>query len=240
MNRESKKHCIAIVLAAGQGKRMGTAVQKQYIELDGRPVIYYTLRTFEASDIIDEIVLVVGADQVEYVRKEIVEAYQISKVSTIVPGGSERYESVWRGLESIADQDAYVFIHDGARMCVDEGILERGYESVEKYRACVAGMPSKDTVKTVDTENWVTDTPDRRYVWTVQTPQVFELSLIKDAYSRIIGEDCKDVTDDAMVVERTMDVPIKLFKGSYKNLKITTPEDLDIAKVFSKMLENRS
>lgn len=242
MNK-SRKNCIAIVLSAGQGKRMGTAVQKQYIELLGKPVIYYTLRTFQDSGIIDSIVLVVGAGQERFARKEIVEKYHFTKVTAIIAGGAERYDSVWQGLKAIrdgkagsADGSGYVFIHDGARMFVDEAILKRGYETVLKYRACVAGMPSKDTVKIVDDESFAVKTPQRKYVWTVQTPQIFETSLITEAYSKLMREECIDVTDDAMVVEWMMKQPVRLFEASYENIKITTPEDLEIAEGFLKNL----
>lgn len=234
-----KKHCTAIVLAAGQGKRMGTSVQKQYIELEGNPVIYYTLKAFQESSVVDDMILVVGEGQEEYVQTEIVDKYGFDRVRAIVPGGKERYDSVWQGLKVIRDgkagsecKDGYVFIHDGARLFVDEGILKRAYDTVCAHRACVAGMPSKDTVKLVDDENFTVNTPERKYVWSVQTPQVFETSLIIDAYATLMQEDCINVTDDAMVVEKTMDVPVKLFEGSYENIKITTPEDLEIAKVF--------
>lgn len=234
-----KKHCTAIVLAAGQGKRMGTSVQKQYIELEGKPVIYYTLKAFQESAIVDDMILVVGEGQEAYVRSEIVEKYGFDKVRNIVQGGKERYDSVWQGLQAIRDvypepedQDSYVFIHDGARLFVDEGILTRAYDTVREHRACVAGMPSKDTVKIVDDDTFTVNTPERKYVWTVQTPQVFETSLITEAYSRLMREDYINVTDDAMVVEQMMHVPVKLFEGSYENIKITTPEDLDIAQVF--------
>lgn len=240
MNKPYKK-CTAIVLSAGQGKRMGTAVQKQYIELLGRPIIYYTLRTFQDSEIIDRIVLVVGSGQEQFAREEIVEKYHFTKVAAIVAGGAERYDSVWQGLKAIrdgkargADEDGYVFIHDGARMFVDEATLKRGYETVLKYRACVAGMPSKDTVKVVDDEGFAVQTPQRRYVWIVQTPQIFETSLITEAYKRLMREQCIDVTDDAMVVEQMMKLPVRLFEASYENIKITTPEDLEIAEGFLK------
>ena len=233
---KNKKHCTAIVLSAGQGKRMGASVQKQYIELEGKPVIYYTLKAFQDSAVIDDIVLVVGKDQDSYVKEEIVDFYGFTKVSTIVEGGKERYDSVWEGLKTIK-KEGYVFIHDGARLFVNEEILLRGYETVEKYRACVAGMPSKDTVKLVDENTFAKETPNRKYVWTIQTPQIFETSLIKEAYGKIMQGDCTGVTDDAMVVEQTMNVPVKLFEGSYENIKITTPEDLDIAKVFLKKIK---
>ena len=111
-------------------------------------------------------------------------------------------------------------------------ILERAYYTVEQYKACVAGVPSKDTIKLVDDDKFAVNTPERKYVWAVQTPQVFENSLIQEAYSQLMKKECINVTDDAMVVEQTMNRPVKLFEGSYKNIKITTPEDLEIAKVF--------
>lgn len=239
---KDKKRCIAVVLSAGQGKRMRAQVQKQYIELDKRPVIYYTLAAFQNSEIIDDIILVVGKGQEDYAYEEIVRKYGFSKVKAIVPGGSERYESVWHGLRIVKNgalgkdaEDSYTFIHDGARLFVTEEILERAYDTVSRHRACVAGMPVKDTIKLVDENAFSVKTPERKYVWAVQTPQVFETSLIIEAYSRLMETDCIHVTDDAMVVEQMMDVPVKLFEGSYENIKITTPEDLDIAKMFLKV-----
>lgn len=239
MKKAEKKDCTAIVLSAGQGKRMGTSVQKQYIELQGKPIIYYTLSVFQKSEIIDDIILVVGKDQLKYVQEEIVRKYHFTKVKTVVEGGHERYASVWQGLkareydkyyENI--QDGYVFIHDGARPFVDEEMLERAYDTVRKYRACVAGVPSKDTIKLINEEQFAVTTPERKYVWAVQTPQVFEKTLIFEAYARLMEEECVHVTDDAMVVEQMMRLPVKLFEGSYENIKITTPEDLDIARIF--------
>ena len=177
-----------------------------------------------------------GSGQISYVKEEIVDFYGFDKVRTIVEGGKERYDSVWAGLQTIENEDGYAFIHDGARLFVNEDILRRGYETVEEFKACVAGMPSKDTVKIVDDHTFASETLNRKYVWSVQTPQIFATSLIKEAYSKIMQGDCSGVTDDAMVVEKTMNVPVKLFEGSYENIKITTPEDLDIAKVFLKKI----
>lgn len=239
MKKAEKKDCTTIVLSAGQGKRMGTSVQKQYIELQGKPIIYYTLSVFQKSEIIDDIILVVGKEQLKYVQEEIVRKYHFTKVKTVVEGGHERYASVWQGLkareydkyyENI--QDGYVFIHDGARPFVDEEMLERAYDTVRKYKACVAGVPSKDTIKLINEEQFAVTTPEREYVWAVQTPQVFEKTLIFEAYARLMEEECVHVTDDAMVVEQMMRLPVKLFEGSYENIKITTPEDLDIARIF--------
>lgn len=227
-----KEKCTAIVLAAGQGTRMGTKVQKQYLEVCGKPVLYYSLHAFEQSEIIDDIILVVGKDQTDYCRGEIVSKYGFQKVSKIVEGGNERYNSVWNGLQKV--QDGYVFIHDGARPFVTEEILRRAYDAVKAHKACVVGMPAKDTIKIANGEGFVSDTPDRKYLWMVQTPQVFETTLVKEAYQKFMAQIGQQATDDAMVVEQMLGVQVKLVEGSYENIKITTKEDLKIAEIFCK------
>lgn len=234
-----KKKCTAIILSAGQGKRMGSKVQKQYIELNGNPIIYYTIKGFQESDIIDDIILVVGEGQEEYVQTSIVDHYAFTKVKAVVVGGKERYDSVWEGLKLIRDgivenEDGFVFVHDGARMFVDSEIIEKGYETVQKYHACAAGVPCKDTIKIVDENEYVSHTPIRKYVWAVQTPQIFERNIVIDAYAELMRGDYTNITDDAMVVEQTMNIPVKLYCASYENIKITTPEDLEIAEKFLK------
>ena len=231
-----KKKCTAIVLAAGQGRRMGTKVQKQYLEIDGKPVLYYSLHTFEQSEIIDEIILVVGDNQAEYCQNEIVSKYGFSKVRRIVQGGAERYISVWNGLQEV-DDGGYVFIHDGARPFINEEILNRAYNDVQLCKSCVVGMLVKDTIKLADSEGFVNETPDRSLVWMIQTPQVFESSLVKQAYALLMEQEHIQVTDDAMVVEQMLGHKVKLTVGSYENIKITTPEDLEIAEIFVKNLE---
>lgn len=228
-----KQFCTAIVLAAGSGKRMGTKVHKQYLLMGGRPVLYYSLKAFEDSELIDEIILVTGSGEEEYCRKEIIDKYGMFKVKKIVSGGAERYDSVWNGLQE-TKADGFVFIHDGARPFVDGEIIRRGYECVSADRACVAGMPAKDTVKIADENGFVADTPDRSKVWIVQTPQVFETALVKEAYRLLMEKGHSAVTDDAMVVEQMLHFPIRLFYGSYENIKITTPEDLGTAEGFLK------
>ena len=225
-----KQKCTAIVLAGGSGKRMGTKVQKQYLEIDGKPVLFYSLSEFQKSEVIDEIILVVGEGQEEYCKAEIVDKYHIEKVTKIVPGGSERFYSVWNGLNEI--EEGYVFIHDGARPFVDQEIIRRSYENVMKYKACVVGMPVKDTIKIADGEGYAADTPDRSKVWMIQTPQVFAIDVVKNAYSVLVAQESPFATDDAMVVESYSDYKVKLVEGSYENIKITTPEDLVIAQAF--------
>lgn len=227
-----KARCTAIILAAGQGSRMGTKTPKQYLELQGEPIIYYTIQAFQDSDIIDEIVLVTGCGQTEYVCREIVDKYCFSKVCNIVEGGEERYHSVWEGLKMIDDPDGYVFVHDGVRCLVDGEIIGRAYEAVQKYRACTVGMPVKDTIKIADSEGFVGTTPDRKLMWQIQTPQVFETGIIKKAYELLMKEVDIQVTDDSMVVENMLKIPVKLVEGKYENIKITTPDDLYLAELF--------
>ena len=226
----------AIVLAAGQGKRMNSKVQKQFLELGGKPLLYYSLKCFQDSGMIRDIILVTGAESVPFCKEEIVEKYGLTKVTKVIPGGKELYDSVYEGLLSCENSD-FVLIHDGARPFITEEIIRRGIQGVEKTGACVIGMPSKDTVKIADTQGYVAETPDRSTVWTIQTPQIFEYRLIREAHEKIRCRDMSAITDDAMVVEQETGVKVALVEGSYKNIKITTPEDLDIAEIFLKALK---
>ena len=241
----NKKRCTAIVLAAGSGSRMKSNVAKQYMSLCGKPLIWYALHSIEESSVIDDCILVTGAEDISYVRDEIVARYEFRKVDAIVAGGLERYDSVYQALRVIADgglkvhnTDGYVFIHDGARPFLTEEILQRCYEEVQSSKACVAGMPVKDTIKIANEAGYAVQTPDRRLVWQIQTPQVFDTSLIIEAYEKLMREkdslnaDGIKITDDAMVVETFANTPVKLVLGSYENIKITTPEDMATAEAF--------
>lgn len=225
-----KQKYAAIVLAAGSGKRMNSQVHKQYLIIQDRPVLYYSLKEFEDSAV-DEIVLVVGKGEEEFCRREIVDKYGISKVKAIVEGGKERYHSVFEGLKQTSDAD-YVLIHDGARPFVNQDIIRRCMQEVQKYQACVVGMPMKDTIKIADEEGYAKQTPDRKNVWMIQTPQTFSYALIYEAYEEMLKTEDTAITDDAMVLERIKGKKSKLIEGSYRNIKITTPEDLLIANVY--------
>lgn len=228
-----EKRYAAIVLAAGKGSRMNSEIPKQFLELEGKPVIYYALKVFQES-FVDEIILVVGAGQTEYCRKEITEKYNLTKVKHIIPGGQERFDSVFRGIQATGACD-YVYIHDGARPFIDQALLLRAKNCVEVSGACAAGMPVKDTIKVVDGNNIVTSTPNRSCLWQIQTPQVFSFPVIRQAYEQMFASgDYSGITDDAMVVERFLSLPVRLYEGSYRNLKVTTPEDLLIAKMLVK------
>lgn len=225
-----KQKYAAIVLAAGSGKRMNSQVHKQYLIIQDRPVLYYSLKEFQDSAV-DEIVLVVGKGEEKFCRKEIVDKYGISKVKAIVEGGKERYHSVFEGLKQTSDAD-YVLIHDGARPFVNQDIIRRCMQEVQKYQACVVGMPVKDTIKIADEEGYAKQTPDRKNVWMIQTPQTFSYALIYEAYEEMLKTEDTAITDDAMVLERIKGKKSKLIEGSYRNIKITTPEDLLIANVY--------
>ena len=225
-----KQKYAAIVLAAGSGKRMNSKVHKQYLIIQDRPVLYYSLKAFEDSAV-DEIVLVVGKGEEKFCRKEIVDKYGISKVKAIVEGGKERYHSVFEGLKQTSDAD-YVLIHDGARPFVNQDIIRRCMQEVQKYQACVVGMPVKDTIKIADEGGYAKQTPDRKNVWMIQTPQTFSYALIYEAYEEMLKTEDTAITDDAMVLERIKGKKSKLIDGSYLKIKITTPEDLLIANVY--------
>lgn len=233
---KKEKRTAAIVLAAGSGKRMDSSTKKQYMLLGNRPLVYYALKVFQES-FIDEITLVVSAGDVDYCRKEIVDRYGFYKVNHIVEGGRERYHSVAAGLREIKDSD-FVFIHDGARPMITLDMLDRLWQCVQVSGACVAAMPVKDTIKIADENNDIEATPDRSRVWMVQTPQVFESQLIINSYEELIEREQEflekkiAVTDDAMVVESLAGHKVKLVQGSYENIKITTPEDIQIAEMF--------
>lgn len=235
------EQCTAIVLAAGAGKRMQSAVAKQYMLLDGKPIIWYALNAFEKSEQIQQVILVVGAGEIPFCREEIVERFGFTKVKEIVEGGAERYLSVWEGLKCLKPEEGnFVFVHDGARPFVTETIIRDAYEAVREYGACVVGMPVKDTIKVVDEEDFAVQTPNRKTLWAVQTPQVFEELLIYKSYEEVVQnlEELKakgiEITDDAMVVETVSNRKVKLIKGSYENIKITTPEDILVAQSFLK------
>lgn len=222
----------AIILAAGKGSRMRSTVQKQYMMLDGRPVVYYALKCFQDSEV-DDIILVTGKDEITYCEQEIVKAYGFDKVSQIIPGGAERYESVYNALSAIEDT-AYVMVHDGARPFVNREMIHDSICHVKEHGACTVAVPVKDTIKEVAPNGFGVRTLDRQTLWNVQTPQTFSYDLIKTAYLKMMENGVIDVTDDTMIVERYMGHSVRVIHGSYHNLKLTTPEDMEIAEFLVK------
>lgn len=229
---------VAVVLAGGHGKRMGADVAKQYMMLAGKPLIYYSLKTFDDS-FMDAVVLVCGAGEEDFCRNEIVGKYGLKKVAAVVAGGTERYDSVYKGIMA-APECRHIFIHDGARPFVSEYVLERCLHYAEKYGAAVAAVRVKDTVKIEDGDGFISESPDRSLVWLMQTPQVFDYPMIKNAYAKLetdkdrLKEAGVSVTDDTMVAKMYADIDAKLVESTYDNFKITTPEDLITAEEILK------
>ena len=224
----------AIVLTAGSGSRMKSKTKKQFMEIKGKPVIWYSLFEFEKSKV-DEIILVTGKEDIDYCKKEIVEKYNLKKIKNVVAGGSERYESVYNGLKEVTGN--IVLIHDGARPLINNEIIERSIEGTIKSDACVVGVPVKDTIKRANKEGYIIDTPNRSELWITQTPQSFKTDLVKMAYKKMKeelekGNTTLNITDDAMVVEEFTTNQVRFVQGDYKNIKVTTPEDIDIAELF--------
>ncbi len=221
---------IAIILAGGKGKRMGAPVSKQFIEIDDKPVIYYTIKKFEEVEEINEIILVLPKDEIDYFKTNIQNRFNFN-ISRIIEGGAERQDSVYNALRSVEDADI-VLIHDGARAFVTNEIIKNGIRYAKEYGAAAPGVMPKDTIKVKDKDSFSKDTPIRERLVAVQTPQCFNYSLIKECHENVKREK-KIVTDDTMVVEQ-YGHNVYLYEGEYKNIKITTKEDLILAKAFVK------
>lgn len=217
----------ALIPCAGQGKRMGSAVNKLFLDLGGRPLLAYTLDLFQGNSLIDEVVLIVNENEKDYCRREVVDKYRYSKIRQLVSGGMERQESVFNGLRHLDQEPGLVLIHDGARPFLSRDTLERAVEAGWEKGAAVVGVPVKDTIKVTNADYTVKVTPDRQYLWQVQTPQVFKKNIILKAYEEAVNNGWRG-TDDASFVER-MGLPVYMVKGDYRNIKITTPEDLVFA-----------
>lgn len=225
------KNC-AIIVAAGKGTRMKANINKQFLELKGKPVLYYTLKAFENNDLIDDIVLVLSSEEVDYCKVNIIDKYHIKKVKSIVQGGSTRQASVLNGLLAAKDCKL-VLVHDGARPFIDNRIIEEGLMYADLYGACACGVEPKDTIKVKAKDGFSTKTLKRDTLFSVQTPQCFKYDLILMAHKNAV-KDKLEATDDTMVVEN-YNTRVYLYSGSYNNIKITTPEDLIIAE---KIIDN--
>lgn len=227
-----KRNC-ALILAAGKGTRMGAGINKQFLKIKGKPILVHTLQVFNIHPEIDSIVLVAAEEEIEYCRKEIVQKYNISKVESIVIGGKERRESVLNGLNEIKISDI-VLIHDGARPFVSNRIISEGIKYAKIYGACSCGVRPKDTMKITDNEGFCIDNLDRDTLVNIQTPQCFKYDLIHKCHKEIIGKEAK-ITDDTSVVE-CFGYKVYIYDGDYKNIKITTPEDMIFAESIMKEL----
>jgi 2-C-methyl-D-erythritol 4-phosphate cytidylyltransferase len=223
----------AVIVSAGKGLRFMEGKKKQFHFLEGRPIVAHTLDKFETCPLIRSILLVVGQEDMDYCLKEIVEKYKFQKVSQVVPGGKRRQESVKNGIEALPKDADIVAIHDGVRPFVTKAMIEDSIHFAARYGAVILAMPLKDTIKMSNPDGTVLKTLDRESLWQVQTPQTFQVNVIKEAYYKA-AEDGFIGTDDASLVER-LGGKVHILPGSYTNIKITTPEDLLLANLFLRM-----
>jgi 2-C-methyl-D-erythritol 4-phosphate cytidylyltransferase len=219
----------AIITAAGAGIRMGGDQAKQFMDLDGRPLLAVTLDRFEHSPDIDGIVLVVPPGKVDDCRDQIVKKYALAKVVKVVAGGARRQDSVRLGLDATEGHYPLVLIHDGVRPFVSLELISRIVKAMDQHRSVIPALAARETIKETDTAGLVVKTRDRRSLWLVQTPQAFRYEDIVEAHRRALKENWEEMTDDALLVERT-GIPVKVIEGSEENIKITTPRDLELAR----------
>ncbi len=214
---------IAIIVCSGVGKRMNSNIPKQFIEVNNKPIICYTIDKFEKCSEINEIIIVTNKDYIDYFNNFIINKYNYKKITKVIEGGKERQNSVYNGINCIEDKDSIVLIHDGARPFIKESDIINVIENTKIYESCILGVKVKDTVK-ICKDGFIENTPNREHIWLAQTPQVFKYDIIKKAYDYAIKNNIF-FTDDASVVE-AFNKKVKIIEGSYDNIKITTKEDL--------------
>ena len=221
-----------VIVAAGTGSRMKMGINKQFIKLEGKEIIAYTIEKFYNNSNIEDIVVVVKEDESEFFKKEILDKYNFKNIK-IAYGGKERQDSVYNGLKLLDKKCDVVLIHDGARPFVSDKIIYNCIEEVKEHKAIVVGVPVKDTIKIIDNDKNIVDTPNRSVLWAVQTPQTFDYNILIDAYKDAFKSGFYG-TDDAMLVER-IGYKVKMVEGSYNNIKITTQEELSVGSQILKI-----
>nr|WP_317333789.1 2-C-methyl-D-erythritol 4-phosphate cytidylyltransferase [uncultured Romboutsia sp.] len=214
-----------VIVAAGTGSRMNMGINKQFIKLEGKEIIAYTIEKFYNNSNIEDIVVVVKENESEFFKKEILGKYNFRNIK-IAYGGKERQDSVYNGLKLLDEKCDIVLIHDGARPFISDKIIDNCIEKAKEHKAIVVGVPVKDTIKVIDNDKNIVDTPNRSVLWAVQTPQTFDYNILIDAYKDAFKNGFYG-TDDAMLVER-VGYKVKVVEGSYNNIKITTQEDLNV------------
>ena len=219
-----------LVPAAGQGERMESSVKKPYLMLGEKPILSHTIDCFEQNSVIDEIFVIVDESDFMMCRENVLAPFRYRKVRDLISGGKTRQISVLNGLRALSDDVDFVIVHDGVRPFINDEIIFQCLEASAECGAAVSAVPVKETIKVANEELLIDHTPDRHQLWRVQTPQVFRKSLLVEAHKKAI-EDRIDAPDDAALVEK-LGSPVKLVMGSYKNVKLTTPEDLRIAEVL--------
>jgi 2-C-methyl-D-erythritol 4-phosphate cytidylyltransferase len=234
MNNSMKNLTSVVIAAAGKGTRMGIAMNKQYVTLQGKPVLALTIQQFENCDFIDEIIVVANEAELEYCRRNVTERYAFTKVKAVVSGGTTRQQSVYNGLCRVSPECGIVLIHDGARPFIDAKDIKACIVAAQNYGAAVSAVPARDTIKRADSSGFISETVDRNGLWHIQTPQAFRRELIMKAHAKA-AEDGFDGTDDAVLAERAGH-KVRLVMGSYNNIKITAKEDLIMAEALAKVM----
>ena len=227
-----KMKIVAIIAAAGKGKRMNARTGKSFIPIFGKPILAYTIEKFEKCKLIDKIYLIVSREEKEQCCRNIISKYNFSKIQELVNGGETRQDSIYNGLNAIDRYTDIVVIHDGARPLVEENIIQDSIETAQKYGAAVTAIPIKDTIKKCGKDFIINKTLNREEIWRAQTPQTFKYDLIIQAYHQAYKEKYF-ATDDAAIVERFGN-KVKLILGSEENIKITTPFDIIMVENFLK------
>ena len=221
---------VAIVPAAGSGNRMGRELSKQYLSLGRMPILVHTLNVFEKCPLVDALLVVVPPPDVESVRTEMLPRWNLKKLAGIIPGGKERQDSVRAGIEALDRDTDIVIVHDAVRPFITVGLIENCIRAAEEEGAATVGVPVKDTVKEVGADGRVMRTCDRNLLWLTQTPQAFRRDIIENAHRAAVRDGYRG-TDDTSLVER-LGIAVRMIRGDYGNIKITTPEDLVIAEAL--------
>lgn len=216
----------AVIVAAGKGTRMKANVNKQFLCIKNKPILYYTLKVFEENDLVDGIILVLAESEIDFCKENIINKYNISKIKKIVPGGNTRQESVLNGLEAAYGCDI-VLIHDGARPFINNEIISNGIKFASIYGAAACGVTPKDTIKIKCQNGFSKNTLDRDALFCVQTPQCFKYNIIFECHKNALKLGLVG-TDDTMIAEY-FSQKVYLYEGCYDNIKITTPGDLHVS-----------
>jgi len=227
--RKGSAKTVAVIPAAGAGLRMGGGTAKQFLEMDGKPILALTLEKFQNCQAIDGIILVAPPDDLESCKRTIIDRYGLTKVFKVIAGGDRRQDSVRLGIEASGGEYGLIVIHDGVRPFIETDLIELAIVAAMKDRAVITALPAKDTVKKVGESGFVLETYERKSLWLVQTPQVFRYEDIIAAHRRALLEQWDDVTDDASLIEK-MGIPVKVILGSEYNIKVTTPQDMELAR----------
>lgn len=225
----NSKICV-LIPAAGEGSRMDTSVKKPYLIIAKKPILSHTIDRFEQNSAIDDIFVIVDKSDFETCNTTVLAPYRYRKVRELIAGGETRQASVFNGLRALSNDVDFVIVHDGVRPFITDEVIFKCLTASKKWGAAVSAVPVKDTIKVANHQQFIDHTPDRDQLWRVQTPQAFRKSLLMDAHKTAI-QNSFTASDDAALVEK-LGSPVKLIRGSYKNVKLTTPEDLQIAEIW--------